>query len=568
MAKIIQIRRDTAANWTSVDPTPAQGEPCLETDTGKNKMGDGVTSWTSLPYLDSLFLVDGMLNSPYESAAAAIADGIRMDDGYHNFESSALRKARPETLTLVCIGDSIPSTGGEQDDDEWGDSFINFFQRYSPYAFDLIAPSTRNSFLHAVGGTTSGQLILGREGVFQLDEILALSPAPSGCIIQIGVNDVKQSVNIETTIANVHFITDSLLAINIPVYLMSVVAGNTREEDLGSAYPAAIEAINNRYLLEFGNKRGVSFVDCRDAIEQSPGLIKSGGSNDGVHLTRSGHSILGRELARQMKWVKPERDVWAEGTIITEDPYFVTKNGVLIEATGATSSAVLSLRDDGEEETGERVIDIETSVQTTTHGSGDGAVLYTPVGGNPLYVWHLRTDALNIVVEGGTITVEVEYDGAVQNTANEVAAAILASPAASALVTAVAQGTGNDPTGATVYMDRVEFRPDYPTIDEPGLLNTDYVRALVEVRPTPGEDFDLTTCRLIMYSLNPFGIKAESGSKPSTSSEIFEPLDENGIITIITPWHLVGTARKFFPRFFAGYHCKFRLSSLYVQKKN
>mgnify|MGYP003310040925 CR=1 FL=1 len=33
MAVIIQLRRDTAANWTSNNPTPAAGEFCIETDT-------------------------------------------------------------------------------------------------------------------------------------------------------------------------------------------------------------------------------------------------------------------------------------------------------------------------------------------------------------------------------------------------------------------------------------------------------------------------------------------------------------------------------------------------------
>ena len=50
MADIIQIRRDTAANWTSADPTLAQGETGYETDTGKLKIGDGSTAWTSLAY--------------------------------------------------------------------------------------------------------------------------------------------------------------------------------------------------------------------------------------------------------------------------------------------------------------------------------------------------------------------------------------------------------------------------------------------------------------------------------------------------------------------------------------
>lgn len=50
MADIIQIRRDTAANWASVNPVLAQGEMGLETDTEKMKLGDGVTSWNSLNY--------------------------------------------------------------------------------------------------------------------------------------------------------------------------------------------------------------------------------------------------------------------------------------------------------------------------------------------------------------------------------------------------------------------------------------------------------------------------------------------------------------------------------------
>lgn len=50
MANQIQIRRDTASNWTSADTVLAQGEWAYETDTGKKKLGDGSTAWTSLPY--------------------------------------------------------------------------------------------------------------------------------------------------------------------------------------------------------------------------------------------------------------------------------------------------------------------------------------------------------------------------------------------------------------------------------------------------------------------------------------------------------------------------------------
>jgi hypothetical protein len=47
----IQIRRGTAAQWTSTNPTLASGEQGFETDTGKMKIGNGATAWTSLPYI-------------------------------------------------------------------------------------------------------------------------------------------------------------------------------------------------------------------------------------------------------------------------------------------------------------------------------------------------------------------------------------------------------------------------------------------------------------------------------------------------------------------------------------
>lgn len=46
----MQQRRDTAANWTSNDPTLAAGEIGVETDTLRYKVGDGSTAWTSLRY--------------------------------------------------------------------------------------------------------------------------------------------------------------------------------------------------------------------------------------------------------------------------------------------------------------------------------------------------------------------------------------------------------------------------------------------------------------------------------------------------------------------------------------
>jgi hypothetical protein len=46
----IQARRGTAAQWTSANPTLAAGEWGYETDTGKVKIGNGSTAWSSLGY--------------------------------------------------------------------------------------------------------------------------------------------------------------------------------------------------------------------------------------------------------------------------------------------------------------------------------------------------------------------------------------------------------------------------------------------------------------------------------------------------------------------------------------
>jgi len=50
MAVQLQLRHDTAANWTSVNPILAQGEIGVELATNKFKIGNGTSTWTALAY--------------------------------------------------------------------------------------------------------------------------------------------------------------------------------------------------------------------------------------------------------------------------------------------------------------------------------------------------------------------------------------------------------------------------------------------------------------------------------------------------------------------------------------
>lgn len=50
MAVQIQFRRDYSGNWSYYNPTLAEGELGIETDTMRLKIGDGYNSWNYLPY--------------------------------------------------------------------------------------------------------------------------------------------------------------------------------------------------------------------------------------------------------------------------------------------------------------------------------------------------------------------------------------------------------------------------------------------------------------------------------------------------------------------------------------
>jgi hypothetical protein len=89
MATKIQLRRGTAAQWTSANPVLAQGEQALETDTGRRKVGDGSTAWASLAYdpPDAGAATRGLITT----AAQTLAGEKVFQDGHAVPEAQALR---------------------------------------------------------------------------------------------------------------------------------------------------------------------------------------------------------------------------------------------------------------------------------------------------------------------------------------------------------------------------------------------------------------------------------------------------------------------------------------------
>ena len=111
------MKRGTAAALTSANPTLAAGELCLETDTGKMKIGDGSTAWTSLAYGPKKLQ---KLNIIFGGAGTEIADNDYRDI---EFPACTIKEARVLADQSGSIAIAL-----------WKDSYANF----APTDADLI----------------------------------------------------------------------------------------------------------------------------------------------------------------------------------------------------------------------------------------------------------------------------------------------------------------------------------------------------------------------------------------------------------------------------------------------
>ena len=103
----IKIRRDTAARWASNNPTPADGELCLESNTNKMKLGDGVTAYNNLPYFapaNATQLAAGLMSA----ADKTKLDGINIAD-YAPLNSPVLT-GTPKAVTNGYMPDKTIAT--------------------------------------------------------------------------------------------------------------------------------------------------------------------------------------------------------------------------------------------------------------------------------------------------------------------------------------------------------------------------------------------------------------------------------------------------------------------------
>lgn len=92
----LQVRHDTAADWTTRNPILAQGEYGLETDTFLLKIGNGATDWQHLRYLNKL--------NPAYFKFDSTANEITFSDSFMN-TISALEAAAGQAITSLTVTD-------------------------------------------------------------------------------------------------------------------------------------------------------------------------------------------------------------------------------------------------------------------------------------------------------------------------------------------------------------------------------------------------------------------------------------------------------------------------------
>lgn len=104
----IQLRRDTAANWTSANPILAAGELGIETDTDQFKLGNGTAAWSALSYggIQGPAGVDGV-NGTNGTNGTDGADGA--DGGFDSTQT--IEAGTTRALTSADAGKLITNAG-------------------------------------------------------------------------------------------------------------------------------------------------------------------------------------------------------------------------------------------------------------------------------------------------------------------------------------------------------------------------------------------------------------------------------------------------------------------------
>ena len=220
----IQVRRGTAAQWTSANPTLAAGELGVESDTNLFKFGNGSSTWTALAYANNSDVAIGEISQDAVNTALTMGAGLTKtyNDGANTITiavDSAIVTTVAGTQTLTnktLTSPVINSPTGITKSDVGLANVDNTTDASKPIstaaqtALDLKAPLASPTFTGTVAGVTKAHV-----GLANVDNTSDANKPVSSATQT--VLDTKASnadlTNHEADTTSVHGITDtSLLA--------------------------------------------------------------------------------------------------------------------------------------------------------------------------------------------------------------------------------------------------------------------------------------------------------------------------------------------------------------------
>lgn len=268
MSVKIQLRNDTASNWTTANPTLSAGEFGFETDTGKFKVGTGSTAWASLSYAgmtpteitnaiteaigDVIDLSPSTLDTLNELAAA-----INDDPNFFSTVATNLSNHASDTTNIHGIADTslLETTSGAQAKADAAEAAANSYTDTAVSGLIDAAPgalNTLNELAAAINDDASfSSTIVTSIGTKvskagdTMTGALTLSDDPTELSHAATKNYVDNTIDTHAAdTLDIHGITDTadLAYKNSPTFTGTVVLPS--DTTIGTVLPTEIEKLN------------------------------------------------------------------------------------------------------------------------------------------------------------------------------------------------------------------------------------------------------------------------------------------------------------------------------------
>lgn len=281
MTQQIQLRRDTSANWASVNPILAQGEIGLDLTTNQYKIGNGTSAWDSLPYgvlsgsIGGLDLIgttsipavpsDGnaklfALDTAGRTALSFLSDdgllrGVQADLGRANL---AILSAQPGGTTFTALGIVVPTAVGTAT--PVTPAVTNLYTRIPKIEYLVTAASTSaiagfrslTNFV-SVGGTGTG--IGGFHYIGTWGPATGVATSTNRAFFGLSnINSTPTDVE-PSTVLNSVFMGWDAADTNIQM-MRNDGSGTATKIDLGASFPVPTADRSSMYSLELYSPPG------------------------------------------------------------------------------------------------------------------------------------------------------------------------------------------------------------------------------------------------------------------------------------------------------------------------